>query len=364
MPVILYRDVDFGGPQVRLQPGFFSGRDDLEGTVRGSRTGETLDNNISSVRVDQGYVAVLFGGYSVSASGGARTLIGPTVVADLAAVGMDAKVSAIQVLMFEPYLAAVPRDFGVTLYSGAHKSGLRIHLGQGDHDRARLDSDEVKIGTNGIQSLCVGADTLAILYAGHSFESSLDSLVVKPNTCVEDLDRLGMLGDNGLSRVNSIRVLYAAQYPRTQRPAGAGVSGGPSSWDRAIKLMNARRQALHPPVWEQGPSRTFRPALHPAPHPASHPAFQPAPHPAFQPAPHPAFQPAPQPAFQPPPPPAPKSNRKPATGGATPPLVLIALLVIVMALAFQLGRGRSRRTSTPTMNIRRDVTPPFGLRSD
>lgn len=342
MPVILYRDVDFGGPQVRLQPGFFSGRDDLEGSVRGSRTGETLDNNLMSVRVDQGYIAVLFGGYSVSASGGARTLIGPTSVADLAAVGMDAKVSAIQVMMFEPYLAAVPRDFGVTLYSGTNKSGLRIHLGQGDHDRARLDSDEVKIGASGIQSLCVGADTLAILYAGHSFESSLDSLVVKPNTCVEDLDRLGMLGDNGLSRVNSIRVLYAAQYPRTQRPAGAGVSGGPSPWDRAIRLMNARRQSLNPPIWERGSKLPL-----PAPPPQQVLILQAPPtQVVLPPQAMPPPQAPPPPQALPPPPPTKRT--------ATSPLVLIALLIIVITLAFQLGQSRPKPGAADSVGHGRD----------
>lgn len=234
MPVILYRDANFAGPIVRLQPGFYSGRRDLEGAVRGSSTGEDLDNQISSIRVDNGYIAVLFGGYSASASGGARTLIGPTDVPDLAAVGMDDKTSAVQVLMFEPFSSAVPRDFGVTLYSDTYKSGTQVHIGQGSFDRARLDSDEIKLGPRGVQSLCVGPNTIAVLYEGNTFESTLDSVVVGPGTCVPDVEQLGMIGSSGVPRISSIRVLYAAATPSGGH---ASVSTGLSPWERAMATL-------------------------------------------------------------------------------------------------------------------------------
>ena len=172
MPVILYRDANYAGSSIRLQPGFYSGRDELQGGTRGSSYEEDLSNEISSIRVDAGYIAVLYAGLSASASGGgARTIVGPSEIPDLSAVGMNDKTSAVQVYMFEEASSALPRDFGVSLHNttygassaGSHRVG-GIHIGQGSYDRTRLDSDEVKIGSSGVRGLCVGPNTLAILY--------------------------------------------------------------------------------------------------------------------------------------------------------------------------------------------------------
>ena len=247
MPVLLYRDKNFEGPVIRLQPGFYSGRKDLEGTTRGSSYGEDLDNKISSVRVDQGYIAVLYGGYSESASsGGARTLVGPTEVADLSVIGMNDKASSIKVILFEPFRAAIPRDFGVTLFNNVHQArpgSSGIHLGQGDYERTRLDSDEVLLGSNGVQSLCVGPNTIAVLYEGATFDSTLDSVLIGPNTCVQDVADIGMENGGG-SKINSIRVLYAA-VPTTPG-APASVASGLSTWDRAMQSLQDRKSATLP----------------------------------------------------------------------------------------------------------------------
>lgn len=239
MPVILYRDKNFEGPAARLQPGFYSGRDELEGKVRGSSYGEDLDNEASSVRVDEGYVAVLFGGYSRSASGGgARTLVGPAEVADLGTIGMDDAVSSVQVLMYRPYassdLGATPRDFGVKLYTSLRLGGTAVRLGQGDYSRGRLDSDEIKLPSSGAQSLCVAEGTIAILYAGNNFETNQNSVVVGPGTCVQDVDSIGMLDSaTGKPAINSVRVLYAAL------DTPPGVSGPPSQLASAVQSMQA-----------------------------------------------------------------------------------------------------------------------------
>lgn len=236
MPVILYRDANYGGPSVRLQPGFYSGQRDLEGRVRGSSSGEDLTKQASSIRVDDGYIAVLYGGYSATASGGARTLVGPMEVANLADVGMDDKTASVWVYMYEPYRVAVPRDFGVTLHSTVYQasagSGSGVHIGQGNYDRTRLDSDEVKMQTStGIRSLCVGANTLAILYEGATFDSVQNSVVVagQPGgvTCVQDVE-----SELGLSGINSIRVLYAAAGGTPQ-----SIAPGQGPWGRAIQSM-------------------------------------------------------------------------------------------------------------------------------
>lgn len=229
MPVILYRDANFGGPVVRLQPGFHTGRRALEGAVRGSNSGEDLSNAVSSVRVDDRYVAVLYNSATDSASSGARTLVGPAEIPDLNAVGMDDKTSAVQVFMYEPYLAAVPRDFGVTLYSAVGLSGVATRLGQGDYDRARLDSDEVKLPGQ-VQSLCVGNNTLAILYEGNNFESTLDSVAVAGPRCIDDVERIGMYGDNTSPKIKSIRVLYAAAH-------GGAVAKGLNAFESAVRSL-------------------------------------------------------------------------------------------------------------------------------
>lgn len=254
MPVTLYRDINYEGPVVRLQPGFYSGPRALEGKVRGSSSGENLDNEVSSIRVDQGYIAVLFSSTIANPgglAGGARTLIGPTEIPDLGAVGMDDKTSAVRVILYEPFRSAVPRDFGVTLFSWAYprQSGRiaagGVHLGQGDFDRSRLDSDEIRIGSGGIKSLCVGPNTIAVLYEGNNFESTMNSVVVLPDECIDstaDL-RMNSSGSND-SGINSIRVLYAEMSgddsPQTW-------TAGRSPFETAVSTLGTPPDPRFPP---------------------------------------------------------------------------------------------------------------------
>ena len=238
MPVILYKDANYEGAYLRLQPGFYAGQRDLEGATQGSSYGEPLNREVSSIRVDDGYIAVLYGTVSESATGGARTLIGPTEVPDLGAVGMDDKTSAIKVLLYEQWKAAVPRDFGVTLYSSPYKSGSRVEIGQGDFDRARLDSPEVNLGSNRIQSVCAGSDTIVVLYEGNNFESTMNSIVVTPGGCIEDVATAGMTDSAGHPVVGSIRVLYAASKAGMD-PARPGVAAGISATERAYATLGS-----------------------------------------------------------------------------------------------------------------------------
>ena len=262
MPVILYRDPNYEGPSIRLQPGFYSGRRDLEGKVRGSSYGEDLDDKISSVRVDAGYVAVLYSGHAPTPgglAGGARTLIGPTEIPDLGAVGMDDNTSSVRVLMYEPFRSAIPRDFGVTLFNHSYPVGPGggIQIGQGNYDRARLDSDEVDINPDGIKSLCVGMGTIAVLYEGNSFESTLNSTVVLPGECVQDTRDLRMSSTGTGPGINSIRVLYAAvgdgpsdTVSVGESPASRAVSTLGSLWGRrppSIPIIPAAPAPVPPP---------------------------------------------------------------------------------------------------------------------
>jgi hypothetical protein len=250
MPVILYRDAKYGGPSVRLQPGFHTGQRAFEGTVRGSSYGEDLSNEVSSIRVDAGYIAVLYAGLSASASGGgARTVVGPSEIPDLAAVGMDDKISSVQVYMVEATRSALPRDFGVSLFSSVHQSGMSggIRIGQGSYDKSRLDSDEVKIGSGGIRSLCVGPYTLAVLYVGSTFDSVSNSVVVGPNTCVDDIEY-----DLGLEEVNSIRVMYS-EVPGAPRqpilgPQGPGRISDATARQRATERVRDALGMPRPPL--------------------------------------------------------------------------------------------------------------------
>jgi hypothetical protein len=230
MPVIAYQDINFQGLHARLQPGFYSGRD-LQGYRQGSTSGEDLDNMISSIRVDPGYIAVIYVGQSASATSGARALVGPIEYADLGVIGMDDRISAVQVLTFQTYLSAAPRDFGVTIYSQAYKGGRNADLGQGDYNRMRLDGDEVRFAGSFVRSICVGPSTLAVLYAGNMFEDTLNSIVVVGPTCIEDLDDVGMM-----DTVNSVRILYTQGGARAYYPggsygtgSGAGYGGYPAA---------------------------------------------------------------------------------------------------------------------------------------
>lgn len=244
MPVVLYKDKNFNGPNLRLQPGFYSGRRDLEGTTRGSSSGEDLNNQISSIRVDNGYIAVIYSGMSPTPgglAGGARALIGPAEIPDLGAVGMDDKTSSIRVLMFEPFRSATPRDFGVTLYHHAHPrpGGGGIHIGQGNFDKNRLQSDEVKVNSGGVRAMCVGPSTIAVLYEGSNFETTLNSTVVLPGECIADISDLKLSSTGDDSGINSIRVLYAAE-------SGNSVAIGETPFQRAVSTLGTAYGAPRP----------------------------------------------------------------------------------------------------------------------
>lgn len=263
MPVILYRDKNYGGPSLRLQPGFYSGRRDLQGTTRGSSYGEDIDDEISSIRVDNGYIAVLYNSHSPTPgglAGGARTLVGPTSIPDLSTVGMDDNTSSVRVLMYEPFVSAVPRDFGVTLFNHNYPVGRGggIQIGQGDYDRSRLDSDEVDINPDGVKALCVGPGTIAILYEGNNFESTLNSTVVLPNECVQDTYDLRMSSTGTGSGINSIRVLYAALPEQSSAGSSTTVSTGEDVMSRAASTLGRpwwERRSTYVPILRDAPKR-------------------------------------------------------------------------------------------------------------
>lgn len=217
MAVTVYRDTNYQGPFARIRPGFFSGQD-----LRGFRNqsaygaGEDLDNAISSIRVGPNTIAALYGGQSPSASAGARVLVGPYEVPDLGALGMDDKISAIQVLSFKGYDSGIPRTGGAVLYSGYEGQGKNSVLEQGDYSAARLASEEVKFPNNRLRSLRVSANVIAILYDGPDFDTSMDAVVVVGPTMVGDLDRIGLI-----DRVSSVRILYTDPYDTPARPSTA-----------------------------------------------------------------------------------------------------------------------------------------------
>jgi len=205
--VIVYKDLDFHGPNARLQPGTYRGRE-LQGTRANSSISEDLDNNISSIRVDPGYIAVLFGSYAPSISGKARVVIGPEDISDLGTIGLSDQISSISVYTHQPHVSSHPRDFGAKIYSQTYKGGRSVSLGQGLYNRTRLNSDEVNFRSIGVQSICVGANTLAILYEGGLFENNKNSILIPENTCIDDLTSMGV--SDG---VNSIQILYTEKPP-------------------------------------------------------------------------------------------------------------------------------------------------------
>lgn len=215
----VYRDVDYQGPFARMLPGFYSGQD-LQGFYHQSAygSGEDLDNAISSIRVGFNTIVALYGGQSPSASAGARVLVGPLDVPDLSALGMNDKVSAVQVVSYKKYDSGVPRTGGVVLYGDYAGQGKSSTLEQGDYSAARLASEEIKFPANSLRSMRVSANVLVILYSGPDFDASADAVMVVGPAMVDDLDRIGFL-----DRTTSIRVVYADPrdyvYTRTNGPA-------------------------------------------------------------------------------------------------------------------------------------------------
>lgn len=215
MAVTVYKDAGHQGVFARLGPGFYSGRD-LVGCPHQSTSCEDLDNAINSMRVDPNTIVAFADGHAISASGGgARVLIGPAEVPDLAALGMGNRISSVLVVPFRAYDSAVPAPEGVVvLCDGYAMTGRRSTLRRGDYPPARLIAEEVKMPGASVVSLAVEAHTVVVLYSGAAFEAAADAVMVVGPAVVDDLDRLGMAG-----RVASVRVLYSDPFDTPGRPA-------------------------------------------------------------------------------------------------------------------------------------------------
>jgi len=182
---------------MRAGPGFTSGQL-LKGGDRLGNYVEDLDNLVGSLRVHNDTVVTLFGGYSRSASQGARTFVGPADVPDLAALGFGGKTSAVQVWAFRSRPSGAAGWAEIS--SQTNGSGPRRRLPAGDYDGPRLAGSEVEMNGN-IRSVCSGPGALTILYEGAAFDPVKDSVVIE-GSCVLDLERIGMF-----DRVGSLRIL-------------------------------------------------------------------------------------------------------------------------------------------------------------
>lgn len=222
MSATIYRDANFAGEFQRLGPGVHYGRG-LVGQRWGGSTGAELANEISSVRVDRNTIVTLHdsqaGGVG-SGANGSRVLTGPTEVADLATIGLDNRVSRVEV---HPYLetttwGAGPVDYGAgaILFSAYGLQGRQTLLPEGDHDAARLASDEHNFAPGSARSLAVSPGYIAILYTDGNIGAGDPAAVVPGPARVDDLQRLGLLGSGGGGSGNVVRSV------RVVRTAGSG----------------------------------------------------------------------------------------------------------------------------------------------
>jgi hypothetical protein len=205
MSVTVYKDTNYGGAFAYISPGYYHG-EQLRGFKNQSSYtyGEDFNNEISSIRVNSGVIAVLYSGYAKSASGGSRVIIGPQDVSNLSSIGMDDKISALQVVNFKNYDSGAVRGGVVTLFSDYGLQGRRASLGKGDYNSARLASEEISFPTsNTFRSLTVGSNIIAILYAGDNYSDSDDGVMIVGPKSIEDLTKLGMI-----DRVKSIKIVY------------------------------------------------------------------------------------------------------------------------------------------------------------
>ena len=202
MAVTIYKDVGFNGIYAHMEPGLYSGQQ-IRGYNNQSayESGEFLDNEINSIRVKSGSIAIINAGYSQSATDG-RVLIGPKDISDLSSIGMSNKISSIQIINYRKYDSSRVRHGNVFLYSDYNLGGRRAILGSGDYNKTRLQSKEVS-GFDQIRSISVDSNMIAILYSGNNFEENSDSMVIIGPNSEGDLSRVGII-----DRVNSIRVYY------------------------------------------------------------------------------------------------------------------------------------------------------------
>ena len=222
MAVTIYKDVGFNGIYAHMEPGIYSGQQ-IRGYNNQSpyESGEFLDNEINSIRVKSGTIAVINSGYSQSATGG-RVIIGPKDISDLSSIGMSNTISSIQIVNYRRYDSSRVRHGNVFLYSDYNMGGRRAILGSGDYTKTRLQSNEVS-GFDQIRSLSVDAYMIAILYTGNNFEEDEDATIIIGPSSEGDLNRVGII-----DRVNSIRVYYTDPNIVTSYNSGLNPSNWPS----------------------------------------------------------------------------------------------------------------------------------------
>jgi hypothetical protein len=212
MSVTIFKDTGFSGIYAVLGPGLYTGKD-LVGCPHQSTSCEEIDNAINSIRVDRNVVVAFAEGHSLKASG-ARVLVGPVDIPDLAAIGMANKISSIMVIPVREYDSAIPPGpGGVSIYDGYDMMGRRSFLRRGAYTPARLVSEEVKMAGDKIVSITAEAHSLAILYEGPNFDIGSNAVVVVGPTTIDDLDRVGMRG-----LVKSIQVMYTDPFDTPNRP--------------------------------------------------------------------------------------------------------------------------------------------------
>ena len=222
MAVTIYKDVGFNGLYAHMEPGTYSGQQ-IRGYNNQSpyESGEFLDNEINSIRVKSGTIAVINSGYSQSATGG-RVIIGPKDISDLSSIGMRNTISSIQIINYRRYDSSRVRHGNVFLYSDYNMGGRRSILGSGDYNKTRLQSKEVS-GFDQIRSISVDAYMIAILYSGNNFEEDADATMIIGPSSDGDLSRVGII-----DRVNSIRVYYTDPNIVTSYKSDLNPSNWPS----------------------------------------------------------------------------------------------------------------------------------------
>jgi|694.fasta_scaffold06280_18 hypothetical protein len=222
MAVTIYKDVGFNGLYAHMEPGLYSGQQ-----IRGYNNqspyefGEFLDNEINSIRVKSGTIAIINAGYSQSATDG-RVIIGPKDISNLSSIGMGNKISSIQIVNYRKYDSSRVRHGNVFLYSDYNMNGRRAILGSGDYNKTRLNSKEVS-GFDQIRSISVDSNMIAILYSSDNFDDNSDSMAIIGPNSEGDLSRVGII-----DRVNSIRIYYVDPTVVTSYKSGLNPSNWPS----------------------------------------------------------------------------------------------------------------------------------------
>jgi hypothetical protein len=268
MTAIIYRDINYQGVYATLGAGLYSGRD-LVGCPHRSTSCEDLDNAINSVRIDPNTIVAVADGHSITATGGgARVIIGPADISDLAAIGMGNRISSVLVAAFRNYDSAAPvPDGGAVISSAYSMSGPQSRLRRGDYTPARLTSEEVKLAGPNIVSVSAAAGVIVVLYSGSNFETTTDAVMVIGPTVVDDVDTLGMGG-----RVRSMRVLYSDVIAGVAAAPVPATTGLPTSMQPSAVVadFNAARRRRMGAGSGDGPV-TGPPAAEPA-EPAAAPA--------------------------------------------------------------------------------------------